>query len=43
MGRIVERLRAVGVRRGALFTLVTALVVVGLYVGLRESGVGLRS
>lgn len=43
MGRIVERMRAVVARRGALFTLVTALVVIGLYVGLRESGVGLRS
>ena len=43
MGRIVERLRAVGARRATLFLVVTAAVAVGFYFGVQEAGVGPRS
>ena len=43
MGRIVEQLRAVGARRAALFAVITAVVAVGFYVGVREAGVGPRT
>ena len=43
MGRIVEQLRAVGARRAALFAVITAVVAVGFYFGVREAGVGPRT
>ena len=44
MGRFVERMRAVGSRRAALIVVITAVVVaVGLYLGVRETGVSERT
>ena len=43
MGRIVEQLRAVGARRAALFAVITAVVAVGFYFGVREAGMGPRT
>ena len=43
MGRIVEQLRAVGAGRATLFVVITAVVAVGFYVGLREAEISPRS
>ena len=43
MGRFVERMRAVGGRRAALIVVITAVVAVGLYFGVRETGVSERT
>lgn len=43
MGCIVERVRAAGARRAALFVVIAAAVAVGLYIGLREADVSPRS
>ena len=43
MGRFVERMRAVGSRRAALIVVITAVVAVGLYFGVRETGVSERT
>ena len=43
MRRIVEQLRAVGARRWALFVVITAVVAVVFYFGVREAGVGPRT